>query len=613
MPRAQLWCIDLSSGSTDEVKRRIFSIDFEPTDTFEDLTRAISAGLHHTNKEITALDIWKLSPSIARNDARFSATTKTTYTELTEHVMTITAESGNLGEIYLDLPEDESLHLLVAVKGKPQGKCLLVKGTIELLYSELLDIKQQEQRQEHLEWLESLGSEDFEKREDVVARRHAGVDPFREIPIAILHPAFDKFLLDMNSPTLEIPPELYPLALKFSSTCWNLLSSKEVDEKQKKKTVSDLVEKMLDRPLVKRTKEGAAFDGLLQIDEVYPALLFLSEDDIGIHLMSRCRKVYNKCLLLASLDSVRKQISMPCFLLVLSGSHISVLGCANASLHPTLEYLTGFQVCTSMPSDPGVVFEGLARLFACLRRAITVLFEYYHGLPQLLEHLPKRYLPLRNTFVTPDGQVSQIEYSNLLILGNNIWTGTLKLRDNPPVPVIVKFTRHYSVAAHRLLEAASVAPKLHYWDSAPEDDAEADGEEPRLFYWRMIVMEHLKNAVTLYDFTGTSSDARQISGHLQRAVMSLHSNDYVFGDLRPTNIMVEVRYLADEVQEEGGEREVRVALVDFDWAGKAGKARYPPGISIGGAIKWPEGVKPRALITKEHDLYWLRTWLDCML
>ncbi|KAK1230602.1 hypothetical protein PQX77_006297 [Marasmius sp. AFHP31] len=605
MPQAQLWCIDVS-GLPTKVARRVFSVDFEPTHDFEALSKAISARLRHDpSSEIVALDVWKLNPSIARSDDRFkfedeNSEITTTYTDLMEHVVTITADSGSLGEIYLDLPEDESLHLIISLKDQPTAV-----GTIGMICSELLDIQMQEKREDTREWQESLGSEDFERREDVAAKRRAGQDPFAEIPIAILHPAFDRFLLDWNSPVLDIPSELYPLAVKFSSICWNVLASDEVDQEHKKKAISSLVEKLLNCELMKRTKEGAAFDGLLRVDDVYPSLLFLSEDDIGPRLMARCQKVYLKCIRLASLDNVRKLISLPCFMLVISGSHVAVLGCANASRWPTLEYLTGFQVCTSMPSDPRAVFESIARLFACLRRAIAVLFEYYHDLTSLLPHLPKRFLPIRNTFVTPGGQISRIEYSNLLMMGNNIWSGKLIDENNSHgVPVVVKFARHYSVESHRLLESVGVAPKLYYWDL--EQNPIVGEDEPGLFYWRMIVMEHLTDAVTLYDFSGTSVDARKISEHLRRAVSTLHANDHVFGDLRPSNIMVDVR------EEEGHERKIRVALVDFDWAGKVGKARYPPGISLGGAIKWPEGVKPKGLITKEHDLYWLRTWLECM-
>ncbi|KAF8124149.1 hypothetical protein EV363DRAFT_1300014 [Boletus edulis] len=48
---------------------------------------------------------------------------------------------------------------------------------------------------------------------------------------------------------------------------------------------------------------------------------------------------------------------------------------------------------------------------------------------------------------------------------------------------------------------------------------------------------------------------------LQSIVGNMHENEFVHGDLRPPNIMV----VKDEVM-----------LLDFDWGGKVGEARYPP-------------------------------------
>jgi hypothetical protein len=43
-----------------------------------------------------------------------------------------------------------------------------------------------------------------------------------------------------------------------------------------------------------------------------------------------------------------------------------------------------------------------------------------------------------------------------------------------------------------------------------------------------------------------------------------------------------------------------VKLIDFNWAGVEGQARYPSLISP--EIHWPNGVKPLAVMRREHDL-----------
>jgi hypothetical protein len=45
----------------------------------------------------------------------------------------------------------------------------------------------------------------------------------------------------------------------------------------------------------------------------------------------------------------------------------------------------------------------------------------------------------------------------------------------------------------------------------------------------------------------------------------------------------------------------RVFLVDFDWAGRSGEARYPHFMSRD--VAWPPGASDGELITFEHDVH----------
>ena len=62
---------------------------------------------------------------------------------------------------------------------------------------------------------------------------------------------------------------------------------------------------------------------------------------------------------------------------------------------------------------------------------------------------------------------------------------------------------------------------------------------------------------------GAESDANA-SEQTKEAIKKLHDGGFVFGDLRPPNVLFS-----------GG----RVLLIDFDWAGKSGEAQYPCGLS----------------------------------
>ncbi|EEB93741.1 hypothetical protein MPER_07566, partial [Moniliophthora perniciosa FA553] len=196
MPQAKLWCIDIT-GSPSVVNRRVFSVAFIPAQNLESLRDAIRKELKHKAKEIVedsgeeeslvTLDLWKLDPSLARDDARLNQGTTTTYSELQDNATLLKTDfAGNLGDIYLDLPDEECLHLLVSLSGSE-----IAKGPIDFLISELLDIKQEEARQRSVDWRDSLGDSTFESRADVIAKRQRGEDPFRERQLAILHPVFE--------------------------------------------------------------------------------------------------------------------------------------------------------------------------------------------------------------------------------------------------------------------------------------------------------------------------------------------------------------------------------------------------------------------------------------
>ncbi|KAI0704760.1 hypothetical protein C8Q76DRAFT_801659 [Earliella scabrosa] len=66
---------------------------------------------------------------------------------------------------------------------------------------------------------------------------------------------------------------------------------------------------------------------------------------------------------------------------------------------------------------------------------------------------------------------------------------------------------------------------------------------------------------------------------------------FVHGDLRPLNFLMDAETGA-----------VRI-IIDFDWAGKEGEARYPENLSP--PVRWPPGAKPGGFITRAHDLYWV--------
>ena len=66
------------------------------------------------------------------------------------------------------------------------------------------------------------------------------------------------------------------------------------------------------------------------------------------------------------------------------------------------------------------------------------------------------------------------------------------------------------------------------------------------------------------------------------------------GDIRAPNILV------------GADGQPQ--MIDFDWSGKVGAARYP--VRLNRDIKWPDGTKPGGLIETCHDTEMLDWYVE---
>ena len=214
-----------------------------------------------------------------------------------------------------------------------------------------------------------------------------------------------------------------------------------------------------------------------------------------------------------------------------------------------------------------------ARLFTALKSAILSLEKYYQALALGLPRSKVKAHP----FITEYGADKiKFTYSSRLAIENKyrlLYRATL---DNVPnSPIIVKFVQRYNADAHRLLAAEGLAPKLHY---SSTDDNVRYGKR------FMIVMEYIE----LKPFSGRLTEQQYKC--VKDAIGILHSNQLVFGDLRRPNILV------------GNDTAM---LVDFDWCGKSGEARYPPEINRDPSMGWPHDVGPDCLMYLHHDDYML--------
>jgi hypothetical protein len=274
----------------------------------------------------------------------------------------------------------------------------------------------------------------------------------------------------------------------------------------------------------------------------------------------------------------REYSCLPSILLAIEGPWLCVMG---AIYHTTavIEPLTDFVFCADRPMDQGEKVFVLDRLFTALSNAYSTLKEYYSTLESRIQAktipINMSLFPYRVMYSFNNEAITMM-YCRWLHQDKLVWVAETALRES----IIVKFTRRYCSDAHKLLAGAGLAPKLYYADREDSTDI-----------LRMIVMQNIEGTIPLGNVP--TLHRPQVFSQIRRALTLLHDNDFVFGDLRPPNILVTEDYQ-------------KVMLIDFDWSGKLGVARYPAA-GVNPEHAWPDGVEANGLIERTHDLEWFNT------
>ena len=303
--------------------------------------------------------------------------------------------------------------------------------------------------------------------------------------------------------------------------------------------------------------------------------------------------------------------SSPSFILSGAGSHLSIHG-AVYTHKLIVQHLTDIYLMEATTYGDARVHH-IAKVFTSLRRALDKLDDHYEGITNPLAGPPTpttpvdpSLVPYRCFFPYPtkfkerqagtDAKAKYIQFEYIDLPSADLANVTffVKVTSEPPGQrLVIKFVDRYGVEAHDLLAKEIMAPRLLYCGSLDgENDVRdsASGAEGRIecgLYvgpLRMVVMDRVEPVQARGDWPG---DARE---QIKTAIDKLHEGGLVFGDLREPNVLFS---------------ENRAFFIDFDWAGKAGEARYPHGLSA--HVDWPDEVErlERKPIEANHD--------DCML
>ncbi|PVG00642.1 hypothetical protein CPB86DRAFT_700905 [Serendipita vermifera] len=176
-----------------------------------------------------------------------------------------------------------------------------------------------------------------------------------------------------------------------------------------------------------------------------------------------------------------------------------------------------------------------------------------------------------------------------------------KAGDESQRQVVVKFVYNYSgtygATVHQYLYDLGLAPHLYCAENLHRGLV-------------MVVMEHLSfeegtgGWVELDTFEGKlDAMADVVRTKLENIIELLQRRKMVHADLRPRNIMVKVDGSRDIILHEN---QPLLYVVDFDWAGMVGEARYPPFLNP--KVPWPTRTEAYREVGEDDDKILLDNW-----
>ncbi|KAL3147719.1 hypothetical protein ABBQ32_002462 [Trebouxia sp. C0010 RCD-2024] len=293
----------------------------------------------------------------------------------------------------------------------------------------------------------------------------------------------------------------------------------------------------------------------------------------------------------------------PALLLTVVGPTVRAFGlCVDATLTGICEPLSQAMDMLIIPHIPD---------------AITKLASLFHAMPDLVQALRAHYEEAavetrKLIFMSPSKE--QLPYP---LWDPDKWTESCQLgarshklvylARGPQQPLqLVKFTQQYGVEAHDAWARAGIVPELlaeprqvaQRWQQiSMEYLAPEKPDSSGWFTMRFLMQSVAKQAQHAPESLTLAPDhLPQMFERAKHLVRSAHkvivSDSYAaHGDVRPDNIMVRVKDNAV----------MDLKLIDMDWAGVVGTARYPSLLNTK-TIIWPQGVGPGQLLQQAHDL-----------
>ena len=177
----------------------------------------------------------------------------------------------------------------------------------------------------------------------------------------------------------------------------------------------------------------------------------------------------------------------------------------------------------------------------------------------------------------------------------------------------------YGKEVHKYLESTDMAPKYFFSFNLHSAGLPLEPviEEHHLMEYLPPPSDHSPGWLSLLDlerrFPKVASDSKaSIEAALCNIIDLLGEKNYVHGDMRPNNLLILVQVTADgksciiQSRPDSNPPHPYLKVIDFDWAGIAGAAEYPPHRNPD--MQWPgESGMP---ILNTHDRKMIDIWMS---
>ncbi|KDQ56619.1 hypothetical protein JAAARDRAFT_194606 [Jaapia argillacea MUCL 33604] len=417
-------------------------------------------------------------------------------------------------------------------------------------------------------------------------------------PIQLFNPAFAHFSSKAFDPNYEVPEDV----VRDTCILMNQLAAIHETEYERRYIVQRDLGKVLGFWIdTDQNHDRTQLDGITTTFQgkyrLHLALFEVGNElgDGGSDPSTQVAFSYLRLMSQPENDAVRLTCSCPAFLIAHAGPWMVILG-AVLTDKCIVQRLTDFLWFPTHSAHDDHQYIRMARILYALRNSVKLLENWYTDTlsrtsrfdPSQNHPLPHpRFFPTPNTYLHGTETV-KFAYQHPLESHPSCVIYLAKTIEDNPCDIVVKFVRRYGHEAHQEVAKCGLAPQLLYFGDIDPTGLSYGG-------LRMVVMEYVEGE-TVHEVLKARALPTTFSEQLKAAIDHLHEKDFVFGDLRQPNVMVS----------KGG----KVQLIDFDWAGREGEARYPACIS--NSVDWPEGVEGLGKILKKHDQVMLedKRWLN---